>query len=541
MLREISLVSILTCTGVVAQNPVRIQLQSFATGLNSPVDIAHCGDERLFVVEQAGVIRIVSPSGMVSTRPFLDIQDIVNDAGGEQGLLGLAFDPNYAANGEFYVYYTAGTGNGSDRLSRFRVSADPDSADVDSEEIIYNVVDPAGNHNGGDIDFGPDGYLYVGFGDGGSGNDPWNNGQSLTASALGDMIRLDVHGEAPYEVPPTNPWVGLANDTLPEIWASGLRNPFRWGFDALTGDLWIGDVGQNAWEEVDFWPAGDNSGPNFGWRCREGLVATSGIDQGECPAASAFVAPVSVHAHGDGWCSVIGGRVYRGSEYPHLYGHYLYTDYCPTPFYSLFPDGAGGFTRTQVTTGNNGAGISCIAENSALELFVANVSNGSIRRLVDACPMDAPVVTQDEGTLTSTEADDYVWYFNGQVIPGANTQSIFVTESGSYHVVGGFANNCDLASEPIQVISTGIMGAAPGTFSLTPIPARDAVVVSQVPGGVVSMSIMDLSGRVVAIHSLNGAGTITIDVAELANANYIARLVAADGTTVHQRTLQVQR
>lgn len=540
MIREFSLLSALSCAVLSAQNPVRIQLVNFASGLDSPVDIAHCGDDRLFVVEQAGIIRIVNTAGVVSTVPFLDIRDSVNDGGGEQGLLGLAFDPEYATNGEFYVYYTAGTGNGSDRVSRFHVSGDPDVADVESEEIIYDVVDPAANHNGGDIDFGPDGYLYIGFGDGGSGNDPWNNGQTLTASALGDMIRIDVHGEAPFEVPPSNPWVGLQNDTLPEIWASGLRNPFRWGFDALTGDLWIGDVGQNAWEEVDFWPAGDNSGPNFGWRCREGLVATSGINQAECPSASTFVTPVSVHSHNDGWCSVIGGRVYRGSEFPHLYGHYLYTDYCPTPYYSLFPDGAGGFVRSQVTTGSSSAGTSCIAENSGLELFVANVSNGTIKRIVDACPMDAPVVTQDEGTLTSTEADDYVWYFNGEVIPGATTQSIFVTESGTYHVVGGFTNNCDLQSEPIQVISTGIAGNAAATFTLMPVPARDLVVLSQLPVGATTVAVLDLSGRVVATHKLNGSGSNTFSVSGLANANYIARLLAADGTTLQQRMMQVQ-
>lgn len=540
MFRNSSLLTVLTCTVGFAQNPVRVQLQPFATGFDSPVDIAHCGDERLFVVEQPGRIRIVSPTGVVSPRAFLAIEDSVNDGGGEQGLLGLAFDPDYATNGEFYVYYTAGTGNGSNRVSRFRVSSDPDSADVDSEQIIYDIEDPAGNHNGGDIDFGPDGYLYVGFGDGGSGNDPWNNAQLLTESALGDMIRIDVHGEAPYEVPPTNPWVGSDNDTLPEIWASGLRNPYRWGFDALTGDLWIGDVGQNAWEEVDFWPAGDNSGPNFGWRCREGEVATPGISQSGCQPASAYVEPVSVHAHGAGWCSVIGGRVYRGNEFPHLYGHYLYTDYCPTPFYSLFPNGSGGFTRTQVTAGNNSAGISCIAENSSLELFVANVSNGSIRRLVDACPMDAPVVTQDEGTLTSTEADDYTWYVDGEVIPGADTQSIFVTESGSYHVVGGFANNCDLSSEPVEVISTGVIGTAKATFTLTPVPARDLVVLANVPADVVLLTITDLSGRVIANHALNGSGSITFGVGDLANANYIARLVAADGHTVQQRMMQVQ-
>lgn len=540
MMRVIPLFSVLTCAMGVAQSPVRIQLQPFATGLNGPVDMAHCGDDRLFVVERAGLVRIVDPEGVVSARPFLDIRNIVNDAGGEQGLLGLAFDPDYAANGEFYVYFTAGTGNGTDRVSRFHVSSDPDSADVDSEEIIYSVVDPASNHNGGDLAFGPDGYLYVGFGDGGNHDDEWNNGQDLTASALGDMIRIDVHGEAPYAIPPTNPWVNANNDTLPEIWASGLRNPWRWGFDALTGDLWIGDVGQDNWEEVDFWPAGDNSGPNFGWRCREGLVETPTADTEGCPDASAFVGPVSVHGHTSGWCSVIGGRVYRGSEFPHLFGHYLYTDYCPTPFYSLFPDNAGGFTRTQATTGSVTAGTSCIAENSALELFVANVTNGTIKRIVDACPMDAPTITQNDGTLTSTEADTYTWYVNGEVIPGATTGSIFVTESGSYHVVGGFANNCHLTSAPVEVISTGMGTVAGGGFEIRPIPATDIVTIVSVPLGAVQARVMDLGGRVVAVHPIKSGTAITMSVAGLANANYIVRLVGSDGTMLQQRMMPVQ-
>ena len=209
-----------------------------------------------------------------SGAPFLDIHTRVN-SGGEQGLLGLAFDPNYAESGFFYVYYIFGGGNGSSRISRFSVTANPDSAAEASEQVIYSWPQPYSNHNGGDIHFGPDGYLYIGLGDGGSGGDPEGYAQNMS-DPLGDMIRIDVSDpDTTYTIPPTNPFAGLVGDTLPEIWASGLRNPFRWGFDALTGDLWIGDVGQNAFEEVDFWPAGAlyNSHPNFGWNCYEGFGA----------------------------------------------------------------------------------------------------------------------------------------------------------------------------------------------------------------------------------------------------------------------------
>lgn len=524
-----------------AQNPVTIQLENFATGLQSPVDIAHCRDERLFVVEQAGRIMIVAPDGSVADTPFLDIQERVNDSGGEQGLLGLAFDPEYSTNGRFYVNYIAGTGNGTTRISRFTVTNDPNVADPASEEILYTMVQPASNHNGGDLDFGPDGYLYFALGDGGSANDPWNNGQNLTNNAAGDLVRIDVSGEAGFTVPPTNPWVGLGNDTLPEIWGSGLRNPWRFGFDAETGDLWIGDVGQYEWEEVDFWPAGDNSGPNFGWRCYEGNILTPDIDD-DCPAASEFVAPVSVHPHaGDGWCSVIGGRVYRGSEFPRLQGRYIYTDHCPTPYFSLRPNGSGGWIREQIRTGNGGVGTSCIAENSALELFVANVNNGTIKRIVDQCPMPAPVITPNGYQITSTPADTYTWFVDGQAIPGSNTQTIVPQVAGMYHVVAGFGTPCSLASDTVQVIATAIGGAAEATFTVSPIPARDRLNLDQLPHAVAQVELLDLSGRITLAHPINGGQRTSLDVSGLNSAHYVLRLMDAQGNVLKQRTIQVQR
>lgn len=530
--------TLVTTAMAIAQNPVTINLEPFATGLSSPVDIAHCGDERLFVVEQAGKIKILSADGVVSARPFLDIEDRVNDNGGEQGMLGLAFDPHYQTNGRFYVYYIFGDGNGTSRVSRFTVSADPDSADVESEEILYTVSQPATNHNGGDMDFGPDGHLYIGFGDGGSGNDPWNNGQDLR-TPLGDMIRLDVSGESGYTIPPTNPWVGLATDTLPEIWASGLRNPWRFGFDRQTGDLWIGDVGQNQREEVNFLPAGDHSGPNFGWRCYEGDIATPGIDD-DCPPAASFVGPVSVHPHSAGWCSVIGGRVYRGSEFPRLFGRYIYTDYCPTPYFSLHPDGAGGWVREQVRANNGGTGTSAIAENSAGELFVANVNTGTIRRIVDQCPMDAPTISQSNGVLTSTSANSYAWYLNGEVIPGATSQTFVPMEEGNYHVAGTYAGGCTLVSNTIQVVSTGIQSGQVRTFMASPVPAHDRLILEGVPAGVAQVEFVDSTGKVVVRNAWKSAEQGSLSVADLANGMYMLRLVDKQGRIQQQRSIQVQ-
>ncbi len=539
MIRKFFLVSSMHCAALFAQDPITIALQPFATGLSGPVDIAHCGDERLFIVEQAGRIKIVDPDGTVRTTPFLNITTRVNDSGNEQGLLGLAFDPDYATTGKFYLNYTGGTGNGETRISRFSVSSDPDVADPNSEEILYTVTQPFSNHNGGDLAFGPDGFLYVGFGDGGSADDPSNDAQTLTTTALGDMIRIDVRNSVTYTVPADNPWVALGNDTLPEIWASGLRNPFRFGFDALTGDLWIGDVGQNAWEEVDFWPAGDNSGPNFGWRCREGAVVSPSSNTTGCPPASAFVEPVSVHSHAEGWCSVMGGRVYRGSVFPAMEGRYIYTDYCPTPYYSLFPDGSGGFTRQQISSGNGGVGTSCIAENSELELFVANESTGTIKRIV-LCPSELPVITVDGFNLSTAEGYSYRWFRNGTVISGATGQSYTADTDGTYTVeVRYFSGVCTLVSDGVEVIGTGISDRSAALFGLFPIPARDVVQISGLDATYTRLQVIDMGGRIVASQALNGKDLQTLSIAELAQGAYMVRVASNDGSNVQQRLLQV--
>ena len=256
----------------------KIALNVYAGGFTRPVDIVNAGDSRLFIVEQRGIIKIIDGNGQVLSTPFLDIDARVGSQGNEQGLLGLAFHPDYANNGFFYVNYT--NNSGDTRIARFKVSADnPNVADPNSEKLLLPVDQPYSNHNAGDLTFGPDGYLYFGLGDGGSGGDPQNNGQTATAY-LGKMLRIDVDNGDPYAIPPTNPF----KDTdfyLDEIWATGLRNPWRFSFDRLTGDLWIGDVGQDAWEEIDFQPASSTGGENYGWRCYEGNHVYS--MSGSCP------------------------------------------------------------------------------------------------------------------------------------------------------------------------------------------------------------------------------------------------------------------
>ncbi|MBF8285408.1 MAG: hypothetical protein HW378_4323 [Anaerolineales bacterium] len=271
------------------------------SGLDEPVDLKHAGDGsgRLFVIEQPGRIRIVE-NGELLPDPFLDIEPLVNSRGNEQGLLGLAFYPDYAANGLFFVNYT--DVNGDTVVARYAVSADdPSRADPASAKIILQVDQPFPNHNGGDLVFGPDGYLYIGLGDGGSGGDPQGNGQNLNA-LLGKMLRIDVNHGDPYAIPPDNPFAGRAG-ARPEIWAYGLRNPWRYSFDRATGDLYIADVGQNAYEEVDFQPADSRGGENYGWNKYEGFHAYDG------GATDGLTMPVAEYAHAVGGCLLLRAGV----------------------------------------------------------------------------------------------------------------------------------------------------------------------------------------------------------------------------------------
>lgn len=306
----------------------------------SPVDISHAGDNRLFIVEQVGRIR-VTPLDPTTTQSslFLNISDRVI-SGGEMGLLGLAFHPNYAQNGYFYVNYTHDSGQLVTRISRFQVTADPNVADPNSELILLQFAQPASNHNGGDLNFGPDGYLYIGNGDGGSAGDPWNNGQTMTA-LLGKMLRLDVDGgglppdcdpDGQYTIPADNPFVAVAN-ACGEIWHAGVRNPWRFSFDRLTGDLFIADVGQGTWEEVNFQPAGDAGGKNYGWRCYEGNHPYNLTGCSFLPSTYTF--PVTEYSHSGGNCSITGGYMYRGREYPGLQNYYYYGDYCSGRIWGL--------------------------------------------------------------------------------------------------------------------------------------------------------------------------------------------------------------
>ncbi|HEX5840670.1 MAG TPA: PQQ-dependent sugar dehydrogenase [Anaerolineales bacterium] len=304
-------------------DPNAYRWQMIASGLQRPVDLQTDGSGRLFIIEKAGRIRILE-NGQLLNEPFLDITDRVGSRGNEQGLLGLAFHPQVEENGWFYINYT--DRNGDTVLARFQVSSDANRSDPDSELRLLGVDQPYPNHNGGALAFGPDGYLYAGLGDGGAAGDPQGNAQSLD-TLLGKILRLDVDSGEPYAIPGDNPFGN-------EIWAYGLRNPWRLSFDTATGDLYIGDVGQGEWEEIDFLAAGSAGGANFGWDHREG-----GHDyEGGGPAD--MIDPVAEYSHAEGGCSVTGGYVYRGAM-PEWNGIYLYGDYCTGIIWGLFRSVAG--------------------------------------------------------------------------------------------------------------------------------------------------------------------------------------------------------
>jgi len=347
----------------------------------SPVDLTapRLDPRRLFVVEQDGIIRVVK-DGVILPTPFLDVTDKTNHSG-ERGLLGLAFHPDYENNGRFFVNYTNNVGNTV--IARYQVSLDPDVADESSAEILLTIPQPASNHNGGQVAFGPDGYLYVGMGDGGGGGDPWETAQDDMA-LLGKMLRIDVDVEvAPFHaVPPDNPDAGLGLP-LGLVWSKGLRNPWRFSFDRATGDLYIADVGQNLVEEIDFEPESSTGGVNWGWDIYEGSSCFEPDPDPACPSpATGFTFPVHEYTHADG-CSVTGGYVYRGCAMPDLAGRYFYGDYC-TPFVDSFVVSGGTATSFVDKTGELGAGlgnVSSFGQDARGELYIVD-HGGSVWRIV---------------------------------------------------------------------------------------------------------------------------------------------------------------
>ncbi len=419
------------------QSQNKIELTPVMNGLSIPVDIVFDYNNRLYVVEKTGKIK----TGDISQQSvYLDIDDRVNSGANERGLLGMAFHPDYQANGYVFVNYTGG--NGQTVVSRFTRSAnDSLQADADSEKILMTIAQPFNNHNAGDLNFGPDGYLYIAMGDGGSGGDPGNRSQN-PKERLGKMLRIDVNTEEThYLIPDDNPYAGNP-DTLGEIWSMGLRNPWRFSFDRATNDLWIADVGQRKWEEINHIPYGLGPKLNFGWRCYEGFEK---YDFSLCNSATEFYPPIHVYANNSGadGCSVTGGFVYRGQQNPYLYGQYVYGDFCSGKIWRLKRDECGAVKNEHIHTVGPQE-LSSFGEDNFGELYLAMLGEGKVYKITPACLLSVSIdslrpascMAASDGAVnyTVSGASAYTFELSNNSNPSAlspGNYSYKVTETGS--------------------------------------------------------------------------------------------------------------
>jgi glucose/arabinose dehydrogenase len=353
---------------IVAERPpldsIELKLIPVASGFNKPTYLTHAGDGtgRLFVVEQEGRILILK-EGAINPTPFLDIISLVGSDANEQGLLSVAFHPHYTENGYFFVNYT--DKQGDTVIARYQLSDNPDVADPDSATTLLTIDQPYANHNGGQVVFGPDGYLYIGMGDGGAANDPQNRGQNL-GELLGKILRIGVDQGEPYGIPETNPFVNNSQ-ARPEIWSYGWRNPWRFSFDRTSGDMYIADVGQNQYEEVHVERAGSPGGQNYGWRLMEGFHC---FNPSQCdPATQGLVLPIAEFDHSLG-CSITGGYVYRGSQFPALDGLYFYGDYCSGIIWGLRYEADGSWSQAELLRSDEA--ISSFGQDEAGEVYLVD-------------------------------------------------------------------------------------------------------------------------------------------------------------------------
>ncbi len=503
-----------------------------ATLLDQPLFVTHAPDDldRLFVVEQTGRIKIIE-AGAVLPVPFLNI-DPISASNGERGLLGLAFHPGYADNGFFLINYTDTAGNTV--IARYRVSTDPNVADDASQVVVLTITQPDPNHNGGWIAFGPDGYLYVATGDGGAAFDTGDghtfetgNAQDVTNNLLGKILRLDVDGDdfpeqadRTYRIPPSNPFVGLAGDD--EIWAFGLRNPWRCAFDSATGDLYIADVGQQDWEEIDVQRAGAVGANNYGWRCLEASACT---ERSGCSCADeSLVRPVHEYGHGGSpfRCSVTGGEVYRGCAIPDLQGTYFFADYCSNQIWSLRFDGNVRDLRDRTLELAPGGGltirtISSFGSDAAGELYICDQAGGEVFKIV---PDTLPAALRVSATNPPNAAIDARQPFEPDGTHASGWRSVdFIfdgcvplLEPGDFLLerTGGTGDAPTI--EALELINGNSVRVRlsqsidPGTrWTLTHLASGDAVTIASLPGDVNADGHTGVADMAVLIDALVGA------------------------------------
>ena len=419
-----------------------ISIEAFGSSFDKPVSIKHAGDSRLFVIEQEGFIRILNADGTVNSQAFLDIEIKVGGSGvigDERGFLGLAFHPNYVANGFFYVNYT--NNSGTTIVSRFSVSStNANVAEVTSELILLTISQPNVNHNGGDMAFGADGFLYISSGDGGGSGDQTNKGQDL-GSLLGKLLRIDVDNTSNgtnYAIPTSNPFVGNTN-ALDEIWAYGVRNPWKFSFDRQTNDIWIADVGQGSFEEINRM-ASAASGVNYGWRCYEGNQT---FNTGGCPTVSTLTFPVATYAHsGTSRCSITGGYRYRGSQYPNFNGLYFFADYCSNEIGVLEENGTNwDLSFTAPFAGKNWV---TFGEDINGEIYIADIGAGILYKIKDSTlSLDDPVGTGFK-MYPNPVNDRITFEFNNVTLPEMIT---------FYDIQGRVIKNIEQFSQDIFTVS----------------------------------------------------------------------------------------
>ncbi|MFN0274929.1 MAG: PQQ-dependent sugar dehydrogenase [Chitinophagales bacterium] len=524
-----------------------LALVSIASGFNEPVAVRNAGDDRFFIVEKDGAIKILHADGTVTT--FMDINSRVGSGGGEQGLLGLAFHPDYDVNGYFYVNYT--NNSGDTRISRFSVDAgNPDLGNSTAESILLTISQPFSNHNGGDLAFGPEGYLYIPTGDGGSGDDPGNRAQDITAQKLGKILRIDVDGVSPYAIPADNPFVGVTGDD--EIWAYGLRNPWRFSFDRLTGDMYTADVGQGEWEEMNVQLASSAGGENYGWRCYEGNeeYITSLCDLGD-----PFVFPAFAYTHSFaiGGYSITGGYVYRGSEFAGMYGYYIFCDYVSGNFWTMISDGAGGWT-TALQAGLE-SDISSFGEGADGEIYACDLSSGEIYHIIDencgaVWGVEVTGVTSTSATISWQDVGSASYKVQYRI---SGTAWTTVSTSGSLVSLTGLTPSANYTFR-IKNKCPGVAGqfTKNGTFTTAPLKGTipeetlSAQFVSNFGNGEFLLET-GLENVTVLLHNITGALILeknmsngdALDVSSLAKGIYIAAF-AKDGRIISRQELVVQ-
>jgi glucose/arabinose dehydrogenase len=508
---------------------VHMEWEILGTGYNRPAEIINRGDNKLYIVEQPGRIRILLTDGTQLPTPFLTITDRVDSNGNEKGLLGLAFPPDYNETGYFFVNYTHTTGGTTfTRVSRFSVSAtNPDLADANSEEVVLQFVQDFSNHNGGQLEFGPnDGYLYIASGDGGSGGDPLNRAQNLQ-SYLGKMLRIDV-STIPYTIPPDNPFAD-DDSALDEIWSYGLRNPWKFAFDGETGDMYMGDVGQSNREEVNWEPAGV-AGSNYGWRCFEG---TATFNSSGCGPASSYVPPVFEYNYGssiNGFrCSVTGGRVYRGSLYGNIYGKYLVSDYCSNDLWVIW------YENEQWNVINKGGFLTAIvafAQDTEGQLYAVRKSNNTVYRLIESCSLlETTITLNDAGELVADivpNAQNYSWFLNGNLLSTTLGNSILPQSNGDYTVQIATTTGCTVGSPTFTFnnLSTGDHDMV-SAFAFYPNPAGNSAFVRAdllTAGGTLTIEFFTSHGKSVHAERIEPGTSHPLDLGIMPAGFYTAVL-----------------